>query len=281
MLIIKSPQTLRTLLDNKRKTKKVIGFVPTMGALHLGHLALIKKARRECDFVVVSIFVNPIQFAPAEDFKKYPRNLKKDFSLCKNSAVDVIFTPSSGVMFPQGYKTYINVEDLSDMLCARFRPGHFKGVATVVNKLFNIVAPDAAYFGQKDAQQALIIKKMVTDLNIPVKIIVVPTVREKDGLAMSSRNVYLTKEERKSALVLNQSLNYARKAILSGKRRPRDIIEKMRGVINKSGVGKIQYISIVDYATLKRIDKIKGNILIALAVLCGKARLIDNITVKC
>jgi len=259
---------------------QTIGFVPTMGALHIGHLSLIRKARGENDKVVVSIFVNPTQFGPKEDYRRYPRNLKLDSHLCRKEGADVIFYPAVRQMYPVDYKTYVVVQDLSDCLCGKFRPGHFKGVATVVTKLINIVSPDVAYFGQKDAQQAIIIKKMAEDLNLAVKIKIMPTIREKDGLAMSSRNTYLSPSERKDAVVLYQALRLAADLIRQGNRNSLDIIRKMRQLINKRRSAKIQYISIVCPQDLKPVDKIKGEVLIALAVFIGKTRLIDNIIVS-
>jgi pantoate--beta-alanine ligase len=259
---------------------QTIGFVPTMGALHVGHLSLIRKARGENDKVVVGIFVNPMQFGPKEDYKRYPRNLKLDAQLCRQEGTDVIFYPDVRQMYPANYKTYVVVQDLSDCLCGKFRPGHFKGVATVVTKLINIISPDVAYFGQKDAQQAIIIKKMVEDLNLAVKIKAMPTIREKDGLAMSSRNTYLHKDQRRDAVVLYQALTQAKDLIRQGNRDSLDIIRKMRRLINKRRSANIQYISIVCPQDLKPVDKIRNKVLIALAVFIGKTRLIDNIVVS-
>ncbi len=247
-----------------------------MGALHLGHLSLMRQARQETDFVVVSIFVNPIQFGPKEDFKKYPRKLKQDALLCKKEGVDIIFYPAAKEMYPVNYKTYVEVGGLSDCLCGKSRPGHFKGVASVVTKLFNIVNPDTAYFGQKDAQQAIIIKKLVEDLNFPVKIKVMPTVRQNDGLALSSRNVYLNAKERKDALVLSQSLNLAKNLIKGGVRDADKITRILRSLINRKDTAKIDYIAIVSPEDLKAVKKVSGNCLIALAAWFGKTRLIDN-----
>lgn len=258
---------------------KTIGFVPTMGALHKGHLSLIRQAHRENDIVVVSIFVNPAQFGAKEDFKHYPRPIKKDITLCKEEGVDFIFYPTASRMYPDGFRTYVDVEELSDCLCGESRPGHFKGVATVVTKLFNIVLPDVAYFGQKDAQQAVIIKKMLYDLNMPVKIKVLPTVREKDGLALSSRNVYLNERERKDAVVLFNSLNLARDLINRGVRDTAKIIGLMKQLIYKKKSAKIDYISIVDTDNLKPLKKISAKALVALAVWIGKMRLIDNMVI--
>jgi len=263
-----------------RRRIETIGFVPTMGALHEGHLSLIRKARKENARVVVSIFVNPAQFGKNEDFKRYPRNLRQDALLCQKEGVDILFSPLAKEMYPVNYKTYVQVKDLSDCLCGKFRPGHFKGVATVVIKLFNIVAPDTAYFGQKDAQQAVIIRKMAEDLNLSVKIIVLPTLRDKDGLAMSSRNIYLNKNERKHALSLYKSLHSARGLIQKGERSPERVIRAIRKMIAIDKAPRIDYISIVDPDTLMPLDKITNNSLIILAVWIGKTRLIDNVIVR-
>lgn len=250
-----------------------------MGALHQGHLSLIRKAHKDNDAVIVSIFVNPAQFAPQEDFRKYPRPFKIDMALCCQAGVDFIFAPDVKDMYPDGYKTYIEVEELSEVLCGKFRKGHFRGVATIVAKLFNLIQPDVAYFGRKDAQQAVIIKKMVYDLNIPVRIEVIPTVREKDGLALSSRNAYLSDEERKDASVLYQALKLARRRIKDGVRDSRVIIREMCELIGAKKSAKVQYISIVGRDNLRTLKIIKDNALIALAAYVGKTRLIDNIYV--
>ena len=280
MKIITSIKEMIDISKSIREKGKTTGLIPTMGALHRGHLSLIRQARKDNDVTVVSIFVNPKQFGPKEDFKKYPRNLKQDVEFCKKEGVDLIFSPRSGGMYQKNYKTYVNVEGLSDCLCGKFRPGHFKGVATVVNKLLNIVNPYIAYFGQKDAQQSIIIKKMVEDLNMPVKIKVMPTIREADGLAKSSRNAYLNQNDRKDAAVLFQALMTAKKLINQGNLESSSIIQKMRQRISKKKSAKIQYIEIVDQENLKPLDKIKGKVLIALAVCIGKTRLIDNIIVR-
>lgn len=250
-----------------------------MGYLHEGHLSLVRAAQRENDIVVVSIFVNPTQFGPKEDLKKYPRDIKRDSILLKKEKVDYIFCPDANQMYPADFRTYINVEDLSDRLCGKFRPGHFRGVVTVVAKLFNIIKPDRAYFGQKDAQQAIIIKKMVDDLNISVKIKTIPTIRETDGLATSSRNVYLKASERKDALVLYRCLNLAEASVRKGEKNPKKIIMEMKKVIQAKKDAKIDYISIVDCKSLKEVNVIKNRVLVALAVWIGKIRLIDNIII--
>jgi len=280
MKIIRSIRSLRQEVAKIKLEKKSLGFVPTMGAMHEGHISLIRQARKENDSVVVSIFVNPAQFAPREDFKKYPRNLKRDAALCRRAEVDILFCPDAKEMYPAGYKTYITVEGLSDVLCGKFRPGHFKGVATIVAKLFNIVQPDIAYFGQKDGQQAVIIKQLARDLNIPVEIKIMPTVREKDGLAMSSRNFYLNEQERRRAPVLFHSLKLARLLIRQGQRDTAQIIRRMRGLIQKKKNARIDYVAIVDREALKPLKKISGRCLIALAVWIGKTRLIDNVVCR-
>ena len=280
MKIIHSINQMASVSKRLRADGQAIGFVPTMGALHEGHLSLIRKARKENDVVVVSIFVNPIQFGPQEDYRRYPRNLRQDARLCSKEGVDIIFYPKTEDMYPKDYKTFVFVEDLSEVLCGKFRPGHFSGVATVVAKLFNIVMPDIAYFGQKDAQQAIIIQRMAKDLNMAVKIKVMPTVREKDDLALSSRNAYLSKSERKDAAVLYQALNLARDLIKQGNRDPFNIIRKMKQLINKKKSVKIQYISILDLKDLKTLVRIKDKVLVVLAVWLGKTRLIYNLIVN-
>lgn len=279
MHLISSPKKMQQLaLTLKRKGKK-ISFVPTMGALHQGHLSLVKRAKKLGDLVVVSIFVNPTQFGPSEDFKRYPRNLKKDMELLKKAGCDLIFAPKTKDIYPKGYLTYVDVEELSAKLEGASRPGHFKGVCTIVAKLFNIVQPDYAIFGQKDAQQALIIKKMTEDLNFPVKIIVSPTVREKDGLAFSSRNNYLNSGERREAKVLYQALKMGKKLIESGEKNPEKIIREMRKLINKQKLAKIDYIALTDIKRLEPVKEIKGELLLSLAVKFGITRLIDNLRI--
>lgn len=279
MIVIRSIKQMQELSKKLRLKNQSIGFVPTMGALHEGHLSLIRQARKDNDKVVVSIFVNPAQFAPYEDFKKYPRNLKRDAALCRKEKVDCLFFPDAKEMYPQNYKTSAYVSDLSDLLCGKSRTGHFRGVTTVVAKLFNIVEPDTAYFGQKDAQQSKIIKKMVEDLNMPVKIKVMPTVREKDGLALSSRNAYLDRQERKDAVVLSQALKRAELLIKGGLKDTDRIISRMKQVIQNKGTAKIDYVSIVDLDNLKPVKKVSNRCLIALAVWIGKTRLIDNVII--
>jgi len=266
---------IKPLIELKRKNK-TIGFVPTMGFLHEGHLSLIRRARKDVDYVVVSIFVNPMQFSPKEDFKKYPRDLNHDLRLCKKEGVDVVFIPSAKTIYANGFSTYVNVEELTGTLCGASRPGHFKGVATVVAKLFNIVQPDIAYFGQKDVQQAIVIKKMVEDLNMPIKIKVMPIIREKDGLAMSSRNLYLSPQEHREALSLYKSLKLAKALYRNGERNSKNIIREMQKEILKRSHAKIDYVSIVDMKNLKPLSRISSKALVAVAAKIGKTRLIDN-----
>jgi pantoate--beta-alanine ligase len=253
-----------------------VGFVPTMGALHLGHLSLIKQAVKDNNIVVVSIFVNPAQFGPKEDLKKYPRPLKKDLELCRKSGVDLVFLPAEKIMYPRGFSTFVDVEELGKKLCGISRPGHFRGVATVVAKLLNIITPDMLYLGQKDAQQAIIIKRMINDLNFPVKVKVMPTVRQEDGLALSSRNIYLNNEQRKQAPVLSKALALAKFLIANGQRDTARILSRMRQFIEKKNQVKIDYIAIVDLEKLNNIKRIDQDCLISLAVKFGKTRLIDN-----
>ncbi|MFA4991866.1 MAG: pantoate--beta-alanine ligase [Candidatus Omnitrophota bacterium] len=280
MKVYRSVKSLAREIRRIKKQDKSIGLVPTMGFLHQGHLSLIRKAKKENDFIVVSIFVNPAQFGPKEDFRKYPRDAAGDLALCGKEGVDAVFAPSPKDMYPEGYRTYVNVEGLSGALCGASRPGHFRGVATVVIKLFNIAGPDAAYFGQKDAQQAIVIKRMARDLNIPVRIKVMPTVREKDGLAMSSRNAYLDAKGREDALCLHESLKLAKGLFDRGEREPARIIKKMREVIKRNKRAEIEYISIVDQEGLGAVDRARKGALIALAVRVGGTRLIDNIVLN-
>jgi len=280
MILIKSIKRLSDYIRSQKRKKKTIGFVPTMGYLHQGHLSLVRKARKNTDIVIMSIFVNPLQFTPHEDFREYPRDLKRDIKLADSCGVDIIFYPSAKSMYPQDYLTYVNVEKITDVLCGKSRPRHFQGVCTVVAKLFNIVQPDIAYFGQKDAQQAIVIKRMTKDLNMPIKIRVCPIVREKDGLAMSSRNVYLDREEREDATILYKALCKAKELILKGERNPKVIIQRMRDIILSKPRAKIDYVSIVDTKNLEPVKEIRGRLLIALAVWMGKTRLIDNIVLE-
>lgn len=280
MRIIRTIKQMSEAAKKARARGKSIGLVPTMGALHEGHLSLMRRARKENDLVAVSIFVNPTQFGPREDFKKYPRRLKYDAALCKRTGVDIIFNPDAKEIYPDNYRTYVSVEGLSDLLCGKSRPGHFKGVTTIVTKLFNIIMPDVAYFGQKDAQQAVIIKRLARDLNMPVRIKVLPIIREKDGLAMSSRNAYLSRQQRQDAVILSKSLKHARDLIKGGVTNSGRIINEIRRLINAKNKAKLDYISVVDPESLQPVGKIKDDCLIALAAWFGSTRLIDNIILK-
>ncbi len=279
MEVAKTIESVRGLVKAARSEGKKIGLVPTMGALHIGHISLIETAVKKCDFVVVSIFVNPTQFGPGEDFEKYPRPLEADLEICEKAGVDVVFAPTPEQMYPSENITWVNVEKLTETLCGRSRPGHFRGVTTVCAKLFNIVAPDVAFFGQKDAQQAIVIKRMVADLNMPLEIVVCPTVREPNGLAVSSRNKYLTKEQKQDAAYIYKSLQKCQEMIKAGTKDAGAIISEMKKVLNQVPSIEIEYVSIVDARNLQSIDRIAGKILAAVAVRIGPARLIDNIIV--
>ena len=256
-----------------------VGFVPTMGAFHLGHLSLMNQARRENDAVIVSIFVNPLQFSAGEDYDRYPRRLQQDQKMAESECVDVLFAPSVAEMYPKGFDTHVDQTDLPAKLCGAFRPGHFRGVMTIVCKLFNIVQPDTAYFGQKDYQQYLIIRRMATDLNLGVRVRLMPTVREEDGLAMSSRNVYLGPKQRKDAACLYRALKRAEDMVVNGESSAARVTTEMKRIIGRVKGTRIEYIAIVNSDTLEPVKEIKGKTLVALAVRVGKARLIDNIIV--
>ncbi|MFA6431262.1 MAG: pantoate--beta-alanine ligase [Candidatus Margulisiibacteriota bacterium] len=258
---------------------KTVGFVPTMGALHEGHLSLISEAKIKCDMVVVSIFVNPTQFSPAEDYNNYPRNYKNDKNTLKKMEVDVLFMPEVPEMYPPGTKTFVEVEGLSKRLCGISRPTHFRGVATVVAKLFDIVAPDIAFFGEKDYQQQLIIKQMVRDLNLPLEVVSLPTIREFDGVAKSSRNINLNERERKAAGVLFKALKMAKEEIEKGEKDPKRLIMRLRSLIAGEPLFRIDYVVLADPETLEDAKHISGKVLIALAGYVGKTRLIDNMVV--
>ncbi|NOU97518.1 pantoate--beta-alanine ligase [Paenibacillus sp. LMG 31456] len=261
-----------------------IGFVPTMGFLHKGHASLLEAARRQCDLVILSIFVNPLQFGPNEDFDKYPRNEEGDLAVAKAVGTDIVFLPSVDEMYPQPTKTIITVSQITDRLCGASRPGHFDGVGTIVSKLFNIVQPDAAYFGLKDAQQIAVINQMVNDLNMPVEIVPCPILRESDGLAMSSRNVYLLPEEREQALVLSASLKLAEGLIReqNGEVDVMSLIETLSQTIRQAPLAVIDYVEILAYPSLETVSSLKDTeqIIIALAVKFGKTRLIDNVIIR-
>jgi len=275
MKVIETTHEMQKIADRIKARGKTIGFVPTMGYLHEGHLSLVKGARAENSFVVVSIFVNPSQFGAGEDLDKYPRDFKRDMELCRKERVDYIFYPSDEEMYPTKQLAFVEVERITSCLCGRTRPTHFKGVASVVAKLFNIVKPTRAYFGQKDYQQSLVIRKMVKDLNFDVQIKVCPIVREEDGLAMSSRNKYLNSSERKEAVVLSKSLERARWMIAQGEKRTAAIKHEMKKMINGT-FGRVDYIEIRNANNLSELDVIGGKIVIALAVYFGSTRLIDN-----
>lgn len=280
MDIVNQIVELKEILRKKRLQGKTVGLVPTMGSLHEGHLTLMRQAKREQSIVVASIFVNPLQFGPSEDFAAYPRQLKQDSEQALGAGVDILFVPREEDMYPQGVQnmlSFVDVLKITERLCGASRPGHFQGVATVVTKLFNIVEPDVAYFGQKDAQQVSVIKQMVTDLNMNVKICAVPIVREEDGLALSSRNVYLNPAERQSALVLNQSLQVTATQLSLGERDSSRLISMMKKMIEAKPYTQVDYIAISDPNTLEPINQITGQVLIALAVKVGKTRLIDNL----
>jgi pantoate--beta-alanine ligase len=256
-----------------------VGLVPTMGALHAGHVSLIRAARAETGFVVVSIFVNPTQFVPGEDFARYPRPLNEDLALCAHEAVDLVFVPAVETMYPPGSRTFVEVRELQDVLCGSSRPGHFRGVTTVVLKLFNIVQPDIAYFGQKDYQQARIIQQMVSDMNAPVRLRICPIIREEDGLALSSRNRYLDPEQRRHAVVLSQVLEEARNWIRAGQRDAVVLQRRMMAKIESTPGAVLDYAVVVDADTLQPLTTIRGNVLVALAVKFGSTRLIDNVVI--
>ena len=285
MKILRSVREAQKHTSRLRKNK-TIGFVPTMGYLHEGHLSLVKIARKKADIVFVSIFVNPLQFRPGEDYERYPRNIRRDEKLCRDAGVDYILYPDTNHMYPEGYSSYAVVEDITEILEGKIRPGHFKGVTTVVMKLFNIVQPHFAVFGQKDAQQAAVIRKMVKELNLNLKIIIGKTIREPDGLAMSSRNAYLNKEQRKNGPVLYKALCLT-KELIEKRRGDINFIkeEMMKMIMSKLYVTNIDYISFNEYGTLKNIESLKKlpkktEILVSLAVRFGNIRLIDNIVIK-
>ncbi len=280
MKIFTTIEDVREEIKQLKSGGQSIGFVPTMGFLHEGHLSLIRESVRKTQATAVSIFVNPTQFGPQEDFKEYPRDLEHDSGLLEKEGVDVLFVPAQEEMYPEDFRTYVEVHSLQDKLCGRSRPGHFRGVCTVVMKLFHIIAPDTAYFGQKDAQQAIIIKRMVRDLDLNIDIEVLPIVREEDGLALSSRNSYLNKEERKAAGCLFKSLQRAERMIGEGEKDPHRIIQEIKRIIQSEPLARIDYAEIVDLDYLDPLDKIEGDILIALAVFIGKVRLIDNTIVS-
>ncbi|HLO07640.1 MAG TPA: pantoate--beta-alanine ligase [Terriglobales bacterium] len=277
MKICHTIDEMRAARHAARREGKAVGLVPTMGALHEGHLSLVRMARAQCDLVVVSIFINPLQFGPHEDLAKYPRNFDRDRDLLEREGVEVIFAPTVEEMYPAGAITYVTVEALSDRLCGRSRPGHFRGVTTVVSKLFHIVEPDRAFFGQKDAAQSVIIRRMVRDLDIPVQVVIGPIVREPDGLAMSSRNAYLDASQRLSALVLHRSLLAVQERFDRGERKVQALIEAGKQVFSEDPSVRLDYLEIVDTETLDPVDRFSHSALVAVAAFVGKARLIDNV----
>ncbi|GIM30328.1 pantothenate synthetase [Clostridium polyendosporum] len=278
MRVICTISEIREIIREWKKEGFSVGFVPTMGYLHEGHKSLIEKASSENQRVVVSTFVNPTQFGANEDLNKYPRDLERDTNLCEKAGAHIMFVPSADEMYPTTPLTFVNVNILTEGLCGEKRPGHFQGVCSVVTKLFNIITPNRAYFGEKDAQQLAVIRQMVKDLNMDVKIIGCPIIRENDGLAKSSRNTYLSDEERKAALILNKSLKHANELLLEGEKNTEKIIESIKSFIISEPLAKIDYVQIVDSETLKSVDKIEKPVLIAIAVFIGKTRLIDNFT---
>ncbi len=280
MEIARTITEVRHLVDQAKQSGQTVGFVPTMGALHEGHMSLIHCARRQTDFLLISIFVNPTQFGPNEDLDNYPRTEEQDLTLCRQASVDTVFLPTAGQMYPPGHRAVVKVTGLSEKLCGITRPNFFAGVTTVVNKLFNIVQPDFAYFGQKDAQQALIIQRMVQDLDMPLEIRVCPTVREEDGLAMSSRNAYLDPQQYLQAACLYQALLKGRELIQAGNTNRPAIITAMEETINQAGPCTIDYAEAVDPQTLEPVEKTASAWLLALAVRIGPARLIDNLVVE-
>ncbi|MBI5141904.1 MAG: pantoate--beta-alanine ligase [Nitrospirae bacterium] len=282
MKILSSPSETQAFLRNISRAGRTIGLVPTMGCLHNGHLSLVRRARAENDFVVASIFVNPTQFGPSEDLAAYPRNIGRDTALLEAEGADLLFCPQSSDMYLQGFSTSVAVSDVSERLCGEFRPGHFTGVATVVCKLFNIAGADKAYFGAKDYQQTVVIRRMARDLNIGTEIIICPTVREADGLAMSSRNSYLAPDERKAATVLYRALSAARNAAENGERNAGNLVLLMREIIGAEPLATIEYAEAADADTLGpigSIGEIAGPVVLALAARIGKTRLIDNLVV--
>ena len=278
MRVVKNINDVRATVKEWKAKGLKVGFVPTMGYLHEGHESLIRKASEENDRVVVSIFVNPIQFGPKEDLSTYPRDLDRDSKVCESAGADIIFHPENEEMYFKDFSTFVDMNGLTDGLCGKSRPTHFRGVCTVVTKLFNIVAPDRAYFGEKDAQQLAVIKRMVRDLNIDIEIIGCPIVREKDGLAKSSRNTYLSVEERNAATILNKSLTLAKEKIQAGERDSAVIIKLIEEIINSEKLARIDYIEVVDSLSMEKVERIEKAVLVAIAVFIGKTRLIDNFT---
>jgi pantoate--beta-alanine ligase len=263
----------------RKETHGTVGFVPTMGFLHEGHISLVRQSVKDNDMTAVSIYVNPTQFGPNEDFQAYPRDLERDLKMLEKEHVDMVFFPPNSEMYPDDYCTWVDVEKITDRLEGEIRPGHFRGVATIVTKLFNIVQPDKSYFGQKDAQQALVIRRMVKDLNMNLEVIIMPTLREKDGLAMSSRNTYLNPDERKAATILYKSLLLAKQLKEKGETKSDTIRSQMESLIKSEPLAKIEYISIANTQTLEELSSLQSESLVSMAVRIGKTRLIDNIII--
>lgn len=280
MNICYSVNEVRAQVNEWKKAGLTVGFVPTMGFLHEGHRSLMEAAKANNDKVVVSIFVNPMQFGPSEDLESYPRDLDKDSALCEGVGVDLIFHPEPSQMYEDGFCSYVDMNGLTTELCGKTRPIHFRGVQTVVLKLFNIVKPDNAYFGQKDAQQLAVIKRMVADLNVDIKITGCPIIRDKDGLAKSSRNIYLSTEERQAALILSKSLAMGKELVLSGEKDANKIKKVITDNINIEPLAKIDYVDVVDFKTITPVDTLGESVLVAIAVYIGKTRLIDNFIIE-
>jgi pantoate--beta-alanine ligase len=280
MRVVNTIKEVRDIIGDWKREGLSVGLVPTMGYLHDGHGSLIETAHKENDKVVVSVFVNPIQFGPTEDLDKYPRDLERDSKIVEDFGGDLIFTPTPSEMYLEDFASFVEVSNLTEGLCGAKRPGHFRGVCTVVTKLFNIVTPDKAYFGEKDAQQLAVIKKMVRDLNVPIEIVGCPIIREADGLAKSSRNVYLSSEERTAALILSKSLAKAKEALNNGERASKSLSQLIIATLSSEPLAKIDYVEIVDSLSLMPVENIEKDILIALAVYIGKTRLIDNFTYR-
>ena len=279
-MLVKEIKELRSLIKSWKREGLTVGFVPTMGALHEGHESLIKKAVAENDKVVVSVFVNPTQFGPNEDYDSYPRDINKDLALCLNAGAALVFNPEPSEMYFDNKSTSVSVSNLTSVLCGAKRPGHFDGVCLVVSKLLNIVTPDKAYFGEKDAQQVAVLRRMVRDLNLDVEIVACPIIREEDGLAKSSRNTYLSKDERKAALILSKSLELAEDSLKNGERNAIKLKEVIKAELSKEPLAKIDYVEIVDSDSLETVELIEKSVLIPIAVYIGKTRLIDNFTFK-
>lgn len=280
MEVIKSVFNLRKIINKEKKADKIIGFVPTMGYLHKGHVALIKEAKNNCDYVIVSIYVNPTQFGVNEDLESYPKDLDKDLAICEEENVDIVFTPPDEEVYSEGFQTFVDVGETSKILCGAKREGHFRGVATIVAKLFNIVQPDKAYFGLKDYQQLKVIERMTQDLNFNIDIIGVPTVRDKDGIATSSRNSYLSEDERAQAKCIYQSLCEVKNLISKGVKDTKELKQAVNIILDNKDKLRIDYLEFINPQTFEDIEEIEDEILVAIAAYVGKARLIDNILIS-